>query len=34
MVSTWRFWSGKEIDLSRSHPFRLIFVMAIVLYVV
>jgi CDP-diacylglycerol--serine O-phosphatidyltransferase len=32
MVSTWRFWSGKEIDLSRSHPFRLIFVMAIVLY--
>ena len=33
MVSTWRFWSGKEIDLSRSHPFRLILVMAIVLYV-
>ncbi len=33
MVSTWRFWSGKEIDLSRSHPFRLIFVMAIVLYI-
>jgi CDP-diacylglycerol---serine O-phosphatidyltransferase len=32
MVSTWRFWSGKEIDLSRSHPFRLILVMAIVLY--
>ncbi len=21
MVSTWRFWSGKEINLSRSHPF-------------
>lgn len=33
MVSTWRFWSGKEIDLSRSHPFRLLLVMAIVLYV-
>ncbi len=33
MVSTWRFWSGKEINLSRSHPFRLIFVMAIVLYI-
>ena len=33
MVSTWRFWSGKEIDLSQSHPFRLIFVMAIVLYI-
>ena len=33
MVSTWRFWSGKEIDLSRSHPFRLILVMTVVLYV-
>ena len=33
MVSTWRFWSGKEIDLSRSHPFRLLLVMAIVLYI-
>lgn len=33
MVSTWRFWSGKEIDLSRAHPFRLLFVMAIVLYI-
>lgn len=33
MVSTWRFWSGKEIDLSRAHPFRLMFVMAIVLYI-
>jgi CDP-diacylglycerol--serine O-phosphatidyltransferase len=32
MVSTWRFWSGKEIDLGRSHPFRLLPVMAIVLY--
>ena len=33
MVSTWRFWSGKEIDLSKAHPFRLLFVMAIVLYI-
>jgi CDP-diacylglycerol--serine O-phosphatidyltransferase len=33
MVSTWRFWSGKEIDLTRAHPFRLLLVMAIVLYV-
>jgi CDP-diacylglycerol--serine O-phosphatidyltransferase len=32
MVSTWRFWSGKEIDLGRAHPFRLLLVMAIVLY--
>ncbi|HLI03391.1 MAG TPA: phosphatidylcholine/phosphatidylserine synthase [Terracidiphilus sp.] len=34
MVSTWRFWSGKEINLSRSHPFQLLFLVAIVLYVV
>ena len=33
MVSTWRFWSGKEINLSRSHPFQFLFVLAIVLYV-
>jgi CDP-diacylglycerol---serine O-phosphatidyltransferase len=33
MVSTWRFWSGKEINFSRSHPFQLIFVLAIVFYV-
>jgi CDP-diacylglycerol---serine O-phosphatidyltransferase len=33
MVSTWRFWSGKEIDLSKAHPFRLLLVMAIVLYI-
>jgi CDP-diacylglycerol--serine O-phosphatidyltransferase len=33
MVSTWRFWSGKEINLSRSHPFQLLFLLAIVFYV-
>ena len=33
MVSTWRFWSGKEINLSRSHPFQLLFLISIVLYV-
>lgn len=33
MVSTWRFWSGKEINLSRRHPFQLLFLMAAVLYV-
>jgi CDP-diacylglycerol--serine O-phosphatidyltransferase len=33
MVSTWRFWSGKEINFSRSHPFQLLFVLAIVFYV-
>jgi len=33
MVSTWRFWSGKEINLSRSHPFQLLFLLAIVVYI-
>ncbi|HET7102837.1 MAG TPA: phosphatidylcholine/phosphatidylserine synthase [Terracidiphilus sp.] len=33
MVSKWRFWSGKEINLSRSHPFQLLLVLALVLYV-
>src|ERR1039457_4040243 len=34
MVSTWRFWSGKEINLSRSHPFQILFLLAIVLFVI
>jgi CDP-diacylglycerol--serine O-phosphatidyltransferase len=34
MVSTWRFWSGKEINFSRSHPFQLLFLLAIVFYLV
>lgn len=33
MVSTWRFWSGKEINFSKSHPFQLLVLIAIVLYV-
>jgi CDP-diacylglycerol--serine O-phosphatidyltransferase len=33
MVSTWRFWSGKEINLSRTQPFQLIALLAIVLFV-
>jgi len=33
MVSTWRFWSGKEINLTRRHPFQLLLVVSIVLYV-
>jgi CDP-diacylglycerol--serine O-phosphatidyltransferase len=33
MVSTWRFWSGKEINFARAHPFQLLFVLAIVLYI-
>lgn len=34
MVSTWRFWSAKEINLSRRHPFQLLFVLPIVFYVI
>ncbi len=33
MVSTWRFWSGKEINLTRRHPFQLLLVLSFVLYV-
>ncbi len=33
MVSTWRFWSGKEINLNRSHPFQLLVVLAVVVYI-
>ena len=33
MVSTWRFWSAKEINFSQSHPFQLLVLVAIVLYV-
>ena len=33
MVSTWRFWSGKEINLARTQPFQLLAVLAIVLFV-
>ena len=33
MVSTWRFWSAKEINLARSHPFRLILLLAVVAWI-
>ncbi len=33
MVSTWRFWSGKEINFSRRHPFQLLVLLAVVLYI-
>jgi CDP-diacylglycerol--serine O-phosphatidyltransferase len=33
MVSTWRFWSAKEINFSRAHPFQLLFVLAIVVFI-
>jgi len=33
MVSTWRFWSGKEINFSKSHPFQMLVLVAIIMYV-
>ena len=33
MVSTWRFWSAKEINFSRRHPFQLLVPLAVVAYV-
>ena len=33
MVSTWRFWSAKEINLTRRQPFQMLVVLAIVMYV-
>jgi len=32
MVSTWRFWSGKEINLSNRHPVRWIIAFGVFLY--
>ncbi len=32
MVSTWRFWSGKEINLSGRHPFQLMVLIGVLLY--
>lgn len=32
MVSTWRFWSGKEISLTNAHPFRWIVLIGAFLY--
>jgi CDP-diacylglycerol--serine O-phosphatidyltransferase len=34
MVSTWRFWSAKELNFSRSHPFQLLLVLVTVVYVI
>ena len=32
MVSTWRFWSGKEIDLGDRHPFQSIVILGLGIY--
>jgi CDP-diacylglycerol--serine O-phosphatidyltransferase len=34
MVSTWRFWSAKEINFSRRHPFQILLFMAIGLFLI
>ncbi|HKF46179.1 MAG TPA: phosphatidylcholine/phosphatidylserine synthase [Terracidiphilus sp.] len=34
MVSTWRFWSGKEINFSRSHPMQILLLLAIMLFMI
>jgi CDP-diacylglycerol--serine O-phosphatidyltransferase len=34
MVSTWRFWSGKELSLSRRHPFQILLLIAVVLFLI
>jgi len=34
MVSTWRFWSGKEINFSRRHPFQILLLLAIALFLI
>jgi CDP-diacylglycerol---serine O-phosphatidyltransferase len=34
MVSTWRFWSGKEINLSNRHPFQLIVLLGLIIYAI
>ena len=34
MVSTWRFWSGKELSLSRSHPYQILLLIAILVFVI
>jgi CDP-diacylglycerol--serine O-phosphatidyltransferase len=34
MVSTWRFWSGKEINTTRRQPFQLIALLGVFLYVI
>lgn len=34
MVSTWRFWSGKEINLAKSHPFQILVLLAVALFLI
>jgi CDP-diacylglycerol---serine O-phosphatidyltransferase len=34
MVSTWRFWSGKEINLTNRHPFQVIVLLGLAIYAI
>jgi CDP-diacylglycerol---serine O-phosphatidyltransferase len=34
MVSTWRFWSGKEINLADRHPFQRIVLLGLGIYAI
>jgi CDP-diacylglycerol--serine O-phosphatidyltransferase len=34
MVSTWRFWSGKEVSLSGHHPFQALFIICVGLFII
>jgi CDP-diacylglycerol--serine O-phosphatidyltransferase len=34
MVSTWRFWSAKELSFSRRHSFRTLFFVSIALFII
>lgn len=34
MVCTWRFWSGKEINLTRRHPFQTLILLGAIIYAV
>jgi CDP-diacylglycerol--serine O-phosphatidyltransferase len=34
MVSTWRFWSGKELSFSRRHPYQILLLIALVLFLI
>jgi len=31
MVSSWRFWSGKEISLGDRHPFQMVAVVGVLI---
>jgi CDP-diacylglycerol--serine O-phosphatidyltransferase len=34
MVSRWRFWSGKEINLANRHPFQVMVLLGLIIYAI